>query len=265
MPRYLSAPSPTHVRPGASNTAAGADDLVAASDEDLAPLRVDHRERVGGSGGESVERRDSRTGISSASARPLAAARPMRTPVKLPGPVPTTSASTSLGSDRCGEAERRCPRARESEPSRPRRSLRRLGRAPSSQRRSPCRKQRARPRCSTVGGLRALRRRRDLTRRSIRPRDQEDVARGAGRTPAPASGHSTNDDSVVEVGLEVAPLGVQTLGEAVEVEVRDVDAVAAITVADRVRRARHRLGRRRGRARRRGRTSSCRRRARPRR
>jgi len=48
------------------------------------------------------------------------------------------------------------------------------------------------------------------------------------------------NDRVVEVRLEVTPLGVRELREPVEVEVRDVD-VAVVAVADGVRRARDRL------------------------
>ena len=49
------------------------------------------------------------------------------------------------------------------------------------------------------------------------------------------------DDRVVEVRLEVAPLGGRHLHEPVEVEVRDVDD-SSVAMPDRERRARHRRG-----------------------
>ncbi len=75
-----------------------------------------------------------------------------------------------------------------------------------------------------------------------------DVARRR-QNVLPRLGPLDEGDRVLEVRLEVSPLGRRHPFEAVEIEVRNLDAVAVVAVADRVRRARHTLTHAKGNAR----------------
>ena len=166
-------------------------------------------------------------GISSARPSPRANARPIRVLVKLPGPVPTTSASRSAGVDPA--------------------LAKRSSTSPTSARAVPQRSPSTRP--SSEEGAR-----RDVSR-GVEGEDEHYELRcllaapsrptrarsGGGRRPraratprrAPAGsaddarlGPLDEDHRVVEVRLEIAPLGSRHLREAIEVEVRDVDRPA---------------------------------------
>src|SRR5438874_1547493 len=94
------APSPTHVVPGSRRSSSGA--TAAGAPSTTANTSRRPASTTGRAPGEpaasasSVETPASRSSSANASAR--AAARPIRTPVKLPGPVPTTRRLSSLGS-----------------------------------------------------------------------------------------------------------------------------------------------------------------------
>ena len=164
----------------------------------------------------------------------------MRIPVKLPGPVPTTSPPRSPGpkparaeqlvgvGEHCGGAGRplaehlavederggrdRCRRVEgEDEPS---------GHGPQS---SPASRR----------GLAALEP--DPASLGVHVRELDAHARRR-QAPARALGPLDEDDRVLEIRLERAPVGVRQLLEAIQVEVRD----AVVAMPDRVRRARHR-------------------------
>src|SRR5581483_8986618 len=101
--RKRTAPSPTQTVPGSSSSSSG---RTAAG---RPPRRTNTCRRwasiTGNAPGSPAARASSvetpATGSSHASASPRAAASPIRKPVKLPGPVPTASASRSAGPSPC--------------------------------------------------------------------------------------------------------------------------------------------------------------------
>ena len=179
------------------------------------------------------------TGMPSANDSARAVASAMRMPVKLPGPMPTATPSRSAGrrpaadEHRLGVLEHRDG---------PRDALvehlavagergRDHGRG-----RVEGEHDHERKRCRRSAGASSA------TRRCDSSTCESVTARADGRkVVAGRLGPLDEADGVVEVGLEVAPLGGGDAGEAVQVEVRDVDA-AVVAVADRERRARDRLG-----------------------
>ena len=174
------------------------------------------------------------TGTFRASAKPRARASPRRVPVKLPGPVPTTSAVMSFGvapspaSSSSASASTRNERVVRSASGRPSSTSATVATcvAVSNARTRPTSRQVRGPARSCA----------DLHPRcAIRT-----VARGAGNRPAPASGHSTKTIASSKYGSRSRPVRVTHLCEPVQVEVGDGDATR-VAVADRVRRARHRL------------------------
>src|SRR4051794_1808938 len=168
------------------------------------------------------------TGTPSASARPRAVDRPIRTPVKLPGPIPTASASIS----------RVCVPAWRSSASTSSRSVTaREVRSPST---SPSATSALVATSVAVSNARisiALNRDKPCAAVAVREPDAHAWRRqNAGAGFGPLDEH----DRVVEVRFEVPPLRRGDVAKAEEVEVRDVDA-AVVPVADRERRARDRL------------------------
>ena len=183
------------------------------------------------------------TGRSSASASPRAAASRSAAPVKLPGPVPTTSgrdrevdAPASASNSRASRStaargERRSPRT---PPSRTSATVATCV-AVSKARIEPMSRGQSSPASSS--GLVALERDWRPRRRHARAsRAHEAAAAG----PRPRSGHSTKTIASSKYGSRAAQSASDTAVEPVEVEVRD-RWLHAVPVADRVRRARHRL------------------------
>src|SRR3954467_49810 len=168
------------------------------------------------------------TGTPSASARPRAVDRPMRTPVKLPGPIPTASASMSRV---CVPAWRRS--ASTSSSSVTAREVRSPSTSPSA----------TSALVATSVAVSNARISIALNRDKPRPAGAvlEPDAHARRRQDAGAGlGPLDEHDGVVEVRLEVPPLRRRDVAKAKEVEMRDVDA-AVVPVADRERRARDRL------------------------
>src|SRR5439155_22163657 len=163
---------------------------------------------------------------SSASASPRAVARPTRTPVKLPGPMPTASASRSAG---CAPPWRR--RASTSSRSVTARDVR-------SPRTSP----------SATSALVAISVAVSNARISIRNRHDSRIASTVldpDREPRLRERALARlrplheDDRAVEVRLEVTPLRGGEAAESVQVEVGDVPLARAVPMTDRERGARH--------------------------
>src|SRR4051812_46059624 len=147
----------------------------------------------------------------------------MRMLVKLPGPRPTTIASMSAGSSTSSStAARRSPAF-----------ARRARRPPVTAATAP--KVVAVSKAKIVIGVdgHAAVGLVDVTEGNDRPRFRQPIA--------PMVGPFDERDRAVEVRLEVTPVGGLQAGEAVQVEVRD-GCGSLVAVADRERRARHRLG-----------------------
>src|SRR5690348_1927875 len=161
----------------------------------------------------------------SASARPRAVARPMRTPVKLPGPVPTTSASIAPG---CRPARRTSSSAAAST------SRASVSRSPTT---SPSHRSAHDVREVAVSKAKIV-----LTLDpdpAVRLVDVLERHRGSHRRQPGARvlGPLDEGNRAIEVRLEVAPVLGAEAPDAVEVEVRD-GGVPGVAVADRVGRAR---------------------------
>src|SRR2546429_2917637 len=176
------------------------------------------------------------TGSASESARPRAVASPIRIPVKLPGPVPTTSASRLPGSapaaarSSCASASTLTARERRSPRSSPSRTS---AVEATSVAVSNARSNTAEDAFEQVflGGLEGD----QPTRVSVgQPRPKPHRGQVVSRRFRPFD----EDDGVVEVRLEVTPLGRRDALEPEEVEGRDPDT-AFVAVPDRVRRAGH--------------------------
>src|SRR5438128_4903025 len=96
MARYRTAPFPTHTVPAPRRRSAGASTRGSPSRTKTSRRRASITGVAPGAPAASAARVDTpATGSSSASASPRAVASPTRTPVKLPGPIPTASASRS--------------------------------------------------------------------------------------------------------------------------------------------------------------------------
>ena len=186
-------------RPGASNAAAGSATISP-------PCSRKSSRRFASISGTRVRARRPRArrasrrrrpGMSSASASPRAAASPMRTPVKLPGPMPTASASSSARLDaRVAQQRVDVLEHANGASSRARRAPRRRGRARSS---------RSTWRCQTRVSARSIviaRRSRPLCRMRTRKR-------GARQHAGSRLGPLDERDGVVEVRLEISPLRVR--------------------------------------------------------
>src|SRR5215218_3268083 len=177
------------------------------------------------------------TGTSSASASTRVAARPIRTPVKLPGPVPTASASTWVS---------RIPPWRSSASRSARTVVAREERSPST---SPSQTSALAATSVAVSSASISTAEGVFERRVVRLQaDQPTCARSVpkmhGRTRRWERARARlrpfdEDDRVLEVRLEIAPLLRRERVKPVQVEVRDVQA-AVVAAADRERRARHR-------------------------
>ena len=200
------APSPTQTRAGLELEVGGRERRAARRRRPRAAAR---RSRAARRALRRRARRASRrpaAGTSSASASPRAVARPMRVPVKLPGPVPTASAvelarrarrawrrSASTSSSSVARARDALAEHLAVGDERARRDVSRRVEGEDQHRRSVLAAT-ARPRRARIAGARGRR------ARAGRPRAAAGSAAGARLRPL------DEDDRVVEVRLEVAPL-----------------------------------------------------------
>src|SRR5919206_1256685 len=177
------------------------------------------------------------TGIPSESASPRTVASPIRMPVKLPGPVPTTRASRSPGS---------APAAARSSCASARTLTARDRRSPSS---SPSRTRAVEATSVAVSKARINTAEDAFEQGLLGSLEVDHPTRLSVGEPCPHPhrrkavagrlGPLDEDDGAVEVRLEGAPLRRRDALEAEEVEVRDGDA-SLVAVPDRVRRTRDR-------------------------
>src|SRR4051812_34527239 len=168
-------------------------------------------------------------GMPSASAMPRAVARPIRTPVKLPGPMPTARASTALVC--VPDWRSRASTSSSSVTARDRRS-------PST---SPSETSALVATSVAVSNARiSIELNRDKSRPAVAVLEADggaDRRQNAGAGLGPLH----EDDRVVEVGLEGPPLRGRDVAKPKEIEGRHVDATVG-GGGDGVRRGRHRLG-----------------------